>query len=1072
MSKKFFAFALGLLVSAGLAFAQRGEITGVVTDASSGEGIPFASIMEKGTMNGISSEADGTYRIRVSDMSKAVLVFSSVGYNTLEIPVDGRAVINITLATDNVLDDVIVVAYGTATKESFTGSATMVKSEDIEKKITTNVTSALAGTTPGVQMISQSGDPTSNGSTIRIRGIGSMSASSSPLIILDGAPYDGSISNINPQDIESMSVLKDAAASAIYGHRGANGVIIITTKKGKAGDATVKLDARFGSNSRLIPQYDVIDDPATYYELFYKRLYGMYYYSGHTVAESYAFADKTLFDEQNGGLGYQVYTIPEGQKLVGTNFKLNPKATLGYSDGEYFYTPDDWYKETFHNSFRKEYNMSVSGANDRFNYYGSVGYLDDGGIIANSRYQRYTGLINADYQVKKWMKVTSSLNYTHSNSQTNGSNGSWGSSGNVFYVANNMGPIYPLYVRNADGTIMTENGRTIYDSNNTNFKRPNTVGNAIRDNMYDKTEYLRDVITGKGGVILTPVKGLTLTANVSMTNSTSREVSLGSIFGSAASVDGTSYVESNRMFAVNQQYLANYKFHVADVHNFEFLGGYEQYKYTYSNLWGYNDHLFDPLNGELANSGGTKGKQLSSYTNQYMTEGFLSRVQYDYDGKYFLSASYRRDASSRFAKGHRWGNFWSFGGAWLISKEDFMQNVGWVDMLKFKVSYGQQGNDNLGSYYPFADQYEHSYNEETNEYSLNLTYKGNENLTWETSKSFNAGVDFELFNNYLNGTFEVFSRKTEDLLYSKNVPYSAGNPTGVIPVNVGSIRNNGFELTLDGTIIRTKNLNWGWNVNLSHYTNKILSLDETVSEKGIRGSNFIYRVGGSLYQAYLRKYAGVDKETGQALYWKHVDEVKDADGNVTTPESDETTTVFSDATQYEVGSVLPKLYGGFGTSLNAYGFDFSVQCSFQLGGKYYDGSYQQLMWTQDQTGSAWHRDALKHWTPENTDTDVPRLDGDTQVAQTAIDRFLISSNYLSINNVTFGYTFPRSLVEKISLKGLRVYVAGENLAVFSARKGVDPRFSMGIGGMTSGSGINTSGYSAMRTITGGITRTF
>jgi TonB-linked SusC/RagA family outer membrane protein len=525
------------------------------------------------------------------------------------------------------------------------------------------------------------------------------------------------------------------------------------------------------------------------------------------------------------------------------------------------------------------------------------------------------------------------------------------------------------------------------------------------------------------------------------------------------------------MFAINQQYLANYKFHIADVHNFEVLGGSEQYKYTSSNLWGYNDHLFDPLNGELANSGGTKGKQLSSSTGQYMTEGFLSRIQYDYDGKYFLSASYRRDASSHFAKGHRWGNFWSFGGAWLISKEDFMQNVGWVDMLKLKVSYGQQGNDSIGSY-PYSDQYEHSYNEETNEYSLNLTYKGNENLTWETSKSFNAGVDFELFNNYLNGTFEVFSRKTEDLLYSKNVPYSAGNPTGVVPVNVGSIRNNGFELTLDGTIIRTKNLNWGWNVNLSHYTNKILSLDESVSEKGIRGSNFIYRIGGSLYQAYLRKYAGVDKETGQALYWKHVDEVKDADGKVTTPESDETTTTFSDATQYEVGSVLPKLYGGFGTSLNAYGFDFSVQCSFQLGGKYYDGSYQQLMWTQDQTGSAWHRDALKHWTPENPDTDVPRLDGDTQVAQTAIDRFLISSNYLSINNVTFGYTFPRSLVEKISIKGLRVYVAGENLAVFSARKGVDPRFSMGIGGMTSGSGINTSGYSAMRTITGGITLTF
>lgn len=1068
---KLFFTVLALAVCA-LAYGQNITVKGVVTDSANGEPVPFASIQLKGTMTGASTDADGNYTISVP--SSGTLVFSSVGYTTQEASVSGRAVINVALVPDSeFLDETIVVAYGTATKSSFTGSAAMVKTEDIEKKITSTVTSALAGTTPGVQVLSSSGDPTSGGNTIRIRGIGSMSASNSPLIVLDGVPYDGAISDINPNDVESMSVLKDAAASAIYGHRGANGVIIITTKKGNSGDAQVKFDARLGSNSRLIPNYDIIDDPATYYETYYKMMYNQYMYAGHSVAESYAYADKYLLDQNNGGLGYLVYTIPEGEKLIGTNFKLNPHATLGYSDGEYYYQPDDWYNELFHNSFRQEYNVSVNGSSDRFSYYASAGYLNDGGIINHSGYKRYTGRINADYQVKKWIKITSSMNFSHSASENNSGGTSWGSSGNIFYIANNIGPIYPLYVRDADGNIMYENGRIVYDSNNTNFKRPNFVGNAARDNENDRSMSYADVFTGKGGIVLTPVKGLSLQANIGVTADNTRGNYLGSVFGGSAATDGYASVSHSRMMTVNQQYLAEYKTDFGGSESsLDVLAGYEQYNRTSQYLSASNTHLFNPLVGELSNADGTSSKSMSSYTNKYMTEGFLARAQYDYAGKYFTSASFRRDASSRFAKGHRWGNFWSLGGAWLVSQEDFMSSASWIDMLKLKVSYGQQGNDNLGSLYPYADQYSHSYNEETGEYSLTLSYKGNEDLTWETSKSFNVGTDFELWNGKLNGTFEVFARKTEDLLYSKSVPLSAGNPTGTIPVNVGSIMNKGFELTLDGTIIRTKNVNWAWNANFSHYKNEILELDSSVSENGIKGSNYIYKVGGSLYDALMYKYAGVDKTTGQALYYIHHDAVKDDNGTVTEEAYDETSADFSKATKYELGSILPKLYGGFGTSVNAYGFDFSMQFSYQLGGKYYDGSYQQLMWTQKSAGQAWHKDVLNAWTPENTDTNIPRLDGDAQVAQAAVDRFLITSNYLSLNNVTLGYTFPSNISKKIGLNALRIYVAGENVAVLSARKGVDPRYSMGLGSMTSGSGTSSSGYSAMRTVTGGITLTF
>ena len=1070
--KKIRLILTGLLLvcSVGL-FAQNIQVRGTVTDASTGEVIPFASVSLKGTMTGASTDLDGNYQLTAP--ANGVLIFSFVGYENLEVAIEGKAVINAALApSQEFLEETIVVAYGTSTKSSFTGSAAMVKSEAIEKKVATNVTSALAGASPGVQVIAGSGDPTSGGPTIRIRGVGSMSASSSPLIVVDGSPFEGSIKDINPNDVESMSVLKDASASAIYGNRGANGVILITTKKG-TGDAKIKFDARIGSNSRLIPNYDVITDPGQYYETYYQLLYYKHLIGDgkttHTQAQAYAFADAQLFST-SGGLGYRVFNYPAGEKLIGTNLKLNPHATLGYSDGEYYYLPDDWYGETFHNSLRQEYNMSVSGSGERFNYYASGGFVDDGGIINNSEYKRYTGRINADYQVKKWFKLTSSMSFSHADSRTNGSNGSWGSSGNVFYVANNMGPIYPLYVRNADGTIKTDNGRIVYDSNNTNFIRPSVVGNAIRDNEYDVTNYYSDVFIGKAGAIFTPLRGLSLTANLNLTSDNTRDAELSSIFGSGASIDGLAYVSHSRMFAVNQQYLAEYKTDFGGSnHNVDVLAGYEQYNRKSQSLWGQNDHLFNPLVGELGNADGTSGKRTSSSTNTYMSKGFLARAQYDYAGKYFVSGSFRRDASSRFAPGHQWGNFWSAGGAWLISNEEFLRNNPWIDMLKLKVSYGQQGNDNLGGLYPWADQYSHSYNEETGEYSLVLSYKGNEDLTWETSKSFNVGLDFELFHGILNGTVEYFARKTEDLLYSKNVPLSAGNPTGVVPVNVGDIMNRGFEVSLDGNIINTRNLRWNWNVNVSHYKNIILALDPSVSENGIKGSNFIYEIGGSLYDAYMYKFAGVNQETGYPLYYKHIEE-KDSDGNITN-EYDETTDVFDQASKYKLGSVMPKLYGGFGTSLNAYGFDFSAQCSFQLGGKYYDGSYQQLMWTQDQKGSAWHKDALKAWTPENPSNEIPR-NGVFAEAQSATDRFLVSSNYLSINNVTLGYTFPTKLTNKIAISALRVYVAGENLAVFSVRTGMDPRFNMGLGSMTSGAGTTSSAYAPMRTITGGISLTF
>lgn len=1050
------------------AYAQNISVSGNVTDASTGEPVPYVSIHLEGSMTGTNSDNEGHYSI--SAPHDGTLVFSSIGYKTTKVAIASSGIIDVVLHPDSeYLDETIVVAYGTATRSSFTGSASMVGAEAIEARTVTDVTSALAGTAPGVQVISSSGDPASSGATIRIRGIGSMSASNAPLYIVDGMPYDGSISEINPNDVESMSVLKDAAASAIYGARGANGVVLITTKRARGQDAVIKFDAKWGSNSRLIPQYDVISDPAQYYETHYRMMYNSQIYAGKSADEAYAYADATLFDQNNGGLGYQVFTVPEGEKFIGKDFKLNPKATLGYTDGEYYYIPDDWYKETFHNSFRQEYNFSVSGSKDKFSYYGSVGYLDDGGIVNNSDFKRYTARVNADYQAKKWLKMSTNISYTHTDSQTASYTDTFGSSANVFYITNNIGPIYPLYVRDAQGNIMYENGMKVYDANQTNFIRPNIVGNAVRDNEVNRKRNYSDMVSGKFGLTATPVKGLSLTGNVGLMNENSRYNALYSQFGGASSTDGQAYVSHDRYFAVNTQLLAEYKTDFGGtLHNLEALAGYELYKLKIQSLEGQNDHLYDPFIGELGNADGTKSKKTSSFTSDYVTQGFLARLQYNYGEKYFISGSYRRDASSRFAKGHRWGNFGSIGAAWLISSEPFMQEAYWVNMLKLKVSWGVQGNDNLypnasyaRKYYPYADNYTHSYNEDTGEYSLTLAYKGNEDLTWESSQSFNAGVDFELFAGYLSGSIEYFSRRTTDLLYSKDVPLSSGNPTGYYPVNVGSILNRGFEASLYGDIFSTRNVQWSWNLNMSHYRNEILSLDESVAKDGIKGGNYIYKVGGSLYEAYMYRYAGVDPKSGKGLYY-----YKDEDGSV------KTTDVFADADQFECGSVLPKLYGGFGTTLRLYGFDLSAQFSFQLGGRYYDGTYQSLMHTDSSVGNAWHKDVLKSWSPDNPSSDIPRLDGDTSVGQSAVDRFLISSNYLSVNNVTVGYSFPQKWMEKLKIAGLRVYFAADNLAVASARKGVDPRYSIGLGSFTSGSGLNSGSYSAMRTLTGGLTVTF
>lgn len=445
---------LGLLLSA---HAQEREITGSVKDHA-GAGIVGVTILVEGTTKGTTSGADGSFSIKAAPDN--VLVVSFMGYQSHTIKVGTQTRIDVVLKENTqAIDDVIVVAFGTAKKEAFTGSATVIKSDDIAKSQQSNVAQALAGKVAGVQLTNTSGQP-GESPKIRIRGFSSLNAGNDPLWIVDGMPYSGDLNNLNPSDIESMTVLKDAASNSLYGARGANGVVMITTKKAKSQEAHVTIDAKWGVNSRAVQDYAYITNPAQFYELHYSALKNYYVNSGMSVGEAHLRANTNLTANANdGGLGYMVYTVPSGQEFIGINGKVNPAATLGrrlvYEGKEYYIRPDDWTDAAFRSSLRQEYNASISGQTGNASIYGSFGYLNNEGIAYNSDMDRYTARLRVDYQAKKWLKFGANANYTHFRYNQIDDSGAGNSSGNVFAYTTAVGPIYPLYIRDGEGMSCT-----------------------------------------------------------------------------------------------------------------------------------------------------------------------------------------------------------------------------------------------------------------------------------------------------------------------------------------------------------------------------------------------------------------------------------------------------------------------------------------------------------------------------------------------------------------------------------------------------------------------------------------
>ena len=1037
--KSFFALVL-IFLSVSLS-AQDLTVTGQVTDESTGEGIPFASVILKGTTHGVATDAEGNYSITVP--SSGVLEFSSIGYQSTEMPVNGQRRIEASLKTDSeFIDETIVVAYGVQKKSSFVGAAEQVSGEKLATMSSTNISKSLEGAVAGLQTSSSSGTPGSSASII-IRGLGSVSASQEPLLVVDGVPYEGSINSIASNDIESLTVLKDAAANSMYGARGSNGVIIITTKRGTSDRVSVTFDAKVGVNSRGVPAYDVITDPGDYYEMAWESFRNSVYYGGQmSLGQANAYASGALISDY---LRYNVYKGIDDTELIDpTTGKLNPYAY----DRKW---TDNWNKDVFRNGVRQEYTLTASGGSEKTQAYMSVSYLNDEGYVPASGFERISVRGKIDQTIGRRIKVGLNLAYSNTTQNLYNSSESSGSYSNLFFFGQNIAPIYPIYQYDLEtgAKLYGPNGEDLYDwgENRAYGQLSNPYGQLLTS----KNEQISDNISSRGYIDIQILKDLKFTANVAYDVFLDKyDYYTTPVGGDAATVNGRGTQQTNRYTALNANQLISYTPTFGD-HSLNILLGHETKSDVSYALSGQMTNFVDPNNSDFANA--VVYQNLTSSTSEYFLQGVFARAEYNYANKYYLSGSYRMDASSRFAPDKRWGSFWSVGASWNAKQENFLIGVGWIDALRIKASYGTQGNDNIGVTKVYEDLY--TISRVDGEASIVKAFRAAPDVTWEKSDNFNAGFEARFFDR-LSVNADFFIKETKDMIYYRPLAPSQGEPSTQL-VNDMDMKNTGIEFEVSADIIKTPNVLWNVTINGTHYKNAITKLPSDQPQTGYNTGNYWRSLGGSLYDFYLLEWAGVDPENGRAMY-----NVYSQAG--TGGEFEGTTYSATNATQRAVGkSAIPDLYGGISTYLSFYGFDVSASLAYQIGGWTLDSNYQGLMGSGS-VGTNWHKDIFDRWTPQNTDSQIPRLDnGDLEASQTST-RFLTKASYLSLRNVTIGYTFPKRLTDKIAMQNLRIYLTGDNLWYTSKRKGLDVRQSF--------SGSTGFTYSALRTISAGISFTF
>ena len=1067
--------------------AQTRTYHGTVVDAANGEPLVGATIQPIGGGQGAAADIDGNFTITVPSGVKKAKV-SYVGYNPQTVDLADKMLVKLT-SSDTALENLVVVAYGTSTKESLTGSVAVVGAKEIEDRPVTSVTAALEGNAPGVQVNNAVGYPGS-APQIRIRGFNSISGSNDPLYVVDGVPYEGSIADLNPADIESMSVLKDAASSALYGNRGANGVILITTKKAKKqGKVDVTLQVRQGMYNRGLPFYDRMDANEYMQTMFTALVNGMQSQRpGITKEEAIANYREQFFTMAQSN----IYGVP-ATELFDENGQWTGKNPLpGYDDL-------DWWKAVSRSGYRQEYTMNAAAATERFNIFASIGYLKENGYMLQTDFERFVGRLNANFQPVKYFAAGVNLNASYSENQLGITSKSSESLTNNPFAVTTKAPIFPYYAHDPEtGEVLRdETGAPIWNTASYVGNRGENVAWTMRLDDKGLSAVVVDA-TAYGTVYIPYGFELTVRGNIHrdkttqftyMNNKTGAADGLvnGRLSNSTGSYNSHTFMQT---LTWNQDYGLNHVDLLLDHENYQYSS--DVYSVTNTNQL---------LPGILALSNFANNESTSQSIGSERTESYLGRVRYNYDNKYFGEFSLRRDGSSSFEKSIRWGNFWSVGGSWVVSREKFMNNLTWVDYLKLRAAYGSVGNDASAGAYAYYNLYEMIKYGTAN--SLIPVQLASDNLKWEATRTFDIALEGNLFDRF-NFSVGYFNKRNTDLIFSVGKPLSGGtisdsgyNPS--ILSNIGTMQNIGWELQFGVDILRTKDLLWNFSIDATFMKNKIIKLPDMQDQPANR-----WFIGKSIYEMYYSDWIGVDQITGQSLY--------EIDPNSPTflvyqngqPTQNEAaflqylegaasenslyvvgegadrryfTTTPSYATPKLWGTSLPTVYGSFGTNLSWKGINLGLLFTYSLGGKLYDSNYASLMSVGTEPGAA-HRDLFKSWTgapegsvPHTTGTidyvttnsagqevtyqfpatffnysdvdpdGIPQLNSyNTANNNGGGSRFLTSASYLVFKNLNISYDFPKRWTDALLLQGINLGFSVDNLFTIAKRKGINPQY--------------------------------
>ena len=975
MKKRLLTILIGLFAMSSFTFGQGRTVTGKILSEEDGTSLPGVNVLVKGTNIGTISDINGTFRIEVEG-SDAVLQFSYVGFTTQEVPVGAQSTIDVSLAPDYTeISEVVIVGYGTQKKEALTGSIATVGSEKLEQLPSASFQDALQGNVAGLQVTASDGAPGA-AINVRVRGIGSITAGNEPLYVIDGIPVtsgsiaqtdfdnDGRSSNVlaslNPNDIESLTVLKDAASTAIYGSRGANGVVLITTKSGSQGKAKIDFKSQVSVSDVAFNNLLEPLNREQYTELY---LEGRVNAGTHTPEEAQA-----LFDQQ---------------------FPVDPAT------GEIANT--NWLEEMTRRGVSHQYDLSASGGTDKISYFISGGYLNNEGIVKENKFERFSGRANLSAQLTDKLKISNNINLSYFTQRGITDGTAWEA---PFYLAYLLAPTVPIF---------DEQGRYYGDHASFFMGGNNPVGQ-----LYDNTRELEQTrIINNLSANYEIMEGLTFNSAWSFDILNVDEF----IFENARYGDGRNiggFGNEGRTDVINWlgtqtlQYGKTFN----EKHNLDVLLGYEAQKVTEDGVENQAEGFSHPSLRTLSTA--ANPTLSNSYRTDYSFNSYFSRVNYDFDSKYFLSASLRRDGSSRFGPDVRWGTFWSVGGGYTISQESFMQGLTFIDNLKLRASYGVTGNASIGNF-PWAGLY-----------SFNREYDGspgaapsqvaNPLLTWESQENFNVGVDFNMFGNRLSGNVEYFVRTSSDLILDNPLSYTTGFRD--IQENVGDMQNTGVELALNGQIIRGPDFNLSLGANITFINNEITKLPSPIPDGTKRREE-----GRDFQEFWLFEWAGVDPANGDPLWY--TDETKT-----------ETTSNINEASRFYDGeSATPDFFGGANLSASYKSFSLNVQLNYQIGNYVYDGPgwviHGDGRFTPRST-SSWAFN--NRWKQPGDQALFPRFAWGNRSASNTQNssRYLFQGDFIRVRTINFAYDLPNALVSKLKLRSVRTYINLNNFFTWVA----------------------------------------